>query len=130
MTATARLFALAGLALAICVAGVVQAGEPIPGVDIKLGKNWGGALAVPIATTGPDGRFSTRARVERGEYVVSTACSPRRACPSIRLLTLSVNDRPIRPDARGRYLFPVGADQNTVTLRGRVETAGPAAAPR
>jgi len=111
--------ALIGLALAVCWAAV-SPGEPIPGVDVKLGKNPGGSVIV-VATTDREGRFSARVRVERGEYVVSTACAPRQACPPNRQLTLTVDGRSVRPDARGVYLFPVGGSLGTVMLSGRVE---------
>jgi hypothetical protein len=119
MTSRFRLVALVGLALAVSGAAI-NPGEPIPGVDVKLGKNPGGSVTV-VATTDRDGRFSARARVERGEYVVSTACSPRQTCPPNRQLTLTVDGRSVRPDARGVYLFPVGGSLGTVMLSGRVE---------
>ena len=119
MTSRFRLIALIGLALAVSGAAI-NPGEPIPGVDIYLGKNPGGSPIV-VATTDREGRFSARARVERGEYAVSTACSPRQACPPNRQLTLTVDGRPVRPDAGGAYLFPVGASLGTVMLSGRVE---------
>ncbi|MDI1328159.1 MAG: hypothetical protein PSV23_15305 [Brevundimonas sp.] len=114
-------FKIALISLALAVpGGVVNAGEPIPGVDVNLGKDPGGT-AIVVATTDREGRFSVQVRVERGEYAVSTACSPRQACPSNRRLTLSVDGRPVRPDARGRYLFPVGGSLGTVVLSGRVD---------
>ena len=119
MTSTLKLIALIGLALAVSGA-TVNPGEPIPGVDVNLGKNPGG-LPIVVATTDREGRFSARVRVERGEYAVSTACSPRQACPPNRQLTLTVDGRPVRPDARGVYLFPVGGSLGTVMLSGRVE---------
>ena len=109
--------------------GMVEAGEPIPGVDIYLGKTPGG-LAVVVATTDRQGRFSARARVEQGEYAVSTRCVSRTACPLNRSLSLSVDGRQIRPNERGLYLFPVGASLGTVMLGGRVETPDPIATPR
>lgn len=121
MTSRFKLIALIGLALAVSASGAaVNAGEPIPLVDIYLGKNPGGSPIV-VATTDREGRFSARARVERGEYAVSTACAPRRPCPPNRLLTLSVDGQPVRPDAQGLYLFPIGASLGTVMLTGRVE---------
>jgi len=119
MTSRFRLVALIGLALTVSGAAV-NPGDPIPGVDVKLGKVPGGTVNV-IATTDREGRFSARVRVERGEYAVSTACSPRQACPANRQLSLTVDERPVRPDARGHYLFPVGASLGTVMLSGRVE---------
>ena len=119
MTSTFRLIALIGLALAV-TAAAINPGEPIPGVDIYLGKDPGGSPIV-VATTDREGRFSARVRVERGEYAVSTACAPRQTCPSGRRLTLVVDGRPVIPDARGVYLFPVGASLGTVMLSGRVE---------
>lgn len=119
MTSKLRLVALIGLALATSGAAI-NPGEPIDGVDVKLGKNPGGSASV-VATTDREGRFSARVRVERGEYTVSTACSPRQTCPPDRQLTLAVDGRPVRPDARGVYLFPVGASLGTVMLSGRVE---------
>lgn len=98
MTSKFRLLAWAGLALAVSASGgMVEAGEPIPGVDIELGKIPGG-LAVVVATTDREGRFSVRVRVERGEYAVSTTCASPMACPSIRSLPLSVDGRKIRPN--------------------------------
>ncbi|HWQ85259.1 hypothetical protein [Brevundimonas sp.] len=119
MTSIFRLIALIGLALAVSGAAI-NPGEPIPGVDVNLGKNPGGSVIV-VATTDGEGRFSARVRVERGEYVVSTACSPRQTCPPNRQLTLTVDGRSVRPDARGAYLFPVGGSLGTVMLSGRVE---------
>ena len=116
-----RRVAIAGMALAaLASTGMATLGEPIPGVDIYLGKNPGGSPIV-VATSDREGRFSARARVEQGEYAVSTACSPRQTCPSNRHLILSVDGRPVRPDAGGAYLFPVGASLGTVMLSGRVE---------
>lgn len=114
-----RLIAFIGLALSLSGAAI-NPGEPIPGVDVNLGKNPGGT-AIVVATTDREGRFSARVRVEQGEYAVSTACAPRQACPPNRQLTLTVDGRPVRPDARGVYLFPVGASLGTVMLSGRVE---------
>lgn len=112
---------MALISLALAVSGAaVSPGEPIPGVDVKLGKNPGGSVIV-VATTDREGRFSARVRVERGEYAVSTACAPRQTCPANRQLTLTVDGRPVRPDARGVYLFPVGGSLGTVMLSGRVE---------
>lgn len=119
MASRFRLIALVGLALAVSGAAITP-GEPIPGVDIYLGKDPGGSPVV-VATTDAEGRFSARVRVERGGYAVSTACSRRQTCPPNRQLTLSVDGRPVRPDARGHYLFPVGASLGTVMLSGRVE---------
>lgn len=119
MTSKLTLVAFIGLALTVSGAAV-NPGEPIPGVDVKLGKNPGGSVIV-VATTDREGRFSTRVRVERGEYAVSTACAPRQDCQPDRQLTLTVDGRPVRPDARGVYLFPVGASLGTVMLSGRVE---------
>lgn len=99
MTSILRLIAFIGLALAVSGAAI-NPGEPIPGVDVNLGKNPGGT-AIVIATTDREGRFSARVRVERGEYAVSTACAPRQSCPPNRQLTLTVDGRPVRPDARG-----------------------------
>lgn len=121
MASKFRPVAIAGLVVAaVALSGMVTRGEPIPGIEVKLGKNPGGSLAV-VATTDREGRFSARVRVEPGEYAVSTACSPRQTCPSNRQLTLSVDGQPVRPDARGAFLFPVGASLGTVTLSGRVE---------
>lgn len=119
MTLRFRLIALIGLALAVSGAAI-NPGEPIPGVDIYLGKNPGGSPIV-VATSDREGHFSARARVERGEYAVSTACAPRQTCPPNRQLTLAVDGRSVRPDARGVYLFPVGGSLGTVMLSGRVE---------
>lgn len=119
MTSRFRHIAFLGLALA-ALGGPVNAGEPIPGVDVNLGKDPGGT-AIVVATTDREGRFSARVSVERGNYAVTTACSPRQACPSNRLLTLSVDGRSIKPNARGVYAFPVGTGLGTVMLSGRVE---------
>lgn len=97
-----RLVAAVSLVLAASVAiGMAHAGEPIPGVDVKLGKNPGGQVIV-VATTDREGRFSAQVRVEPGEYAVTTACAPRRPCRPNRLLTQSVDSREVRPDAPGR----------------------------
>lgn len=122
--------ALVGLALAVSLSGAVAGmGEPIPGVDVELGKNPGG-LAVVVATTDREGRFSAQVRVERGEYRVAMACATPRACPANRVLSLRVDSRTIRPNARGLYLFPVGASLGTVMLTGRVETLDPVSTTR
>lgn len=114
-------FKLALISLALVIqGGSANAGDPIPGVDVNLGKDPGG-IAVVVATTDRAGRFSVRVRVEPGEYVVTTTCAQRRPCPSNRSLTLTVDDRPVRPDSRGRYLFPVGGSLGTVVLSGRVD---------
>lgn len=121
MTSKLKLIGLVTVFLAAFASvGTVNAGSNIPGVDIKLGKNPGG-IAVVVATTDRAGRFSARVRVEPGEYVVSTACAPRRPCPPNRSLTLTVDGRPVRPDAQGVYLFPVGGSLGTVVLSGRVD---------
>ena len=57
----------------------------------------------------------------RDRAKLKTACSPRRTCPPNRQLTLTVDGRPVRPDAQGVYLFPVGGSLGTVMLSGRVE---------
>jgi len=125
-----RLVAAVSLVLAASVAiGMAHAGEPIPGVDVKLGKNPGGQVIV-VATTDREGRFSAQVRVEPGEYAVTTACAPRRPCRPNRLLTQSVDSREVRPDARGVYLFPVGASLGTVMLSGQVETLEAGSTPR
>ena len=68
-----RLVTVVGMVFAAAAAiGIAHAGEPIDGVDVKLGKNPGGR-AIVIATTDREGRFSAQARVEPGEYVVTTA---------------------------------------------------------
>jgi len=56
--------------IAVCVfsANAVFAGEPIPGVDIKLGKNPGGSIAF-TGTTGRNGKFT--AKLEEGIYTLS-----------------------------------------------------------
>lgn len=119
MSSRLNLIAFIGLALSLSGAAI-NPGEPIPGVDVNLGKNPGGT-AIVIATTDREGRFSARVRVERGEYAVSTACAPRQTCPPNRQLTLNVDGRPVTPDFRGVYLFPVGGSLGTVMLSGRVE---------
>lgn len=125
-----RLAAIISLVLAASVAiGIAHAGEPIPGVDIYLGKNPGGR-AVVVANTDREGRFSAQVRVEPGEYAVTTACAPRRPCRPNRLLTLSVDGREIRPNTRGIYLFPVGSSLGTVMISGRVETLEATSTPR
>jgi len=55
---------------AVCTfsADVVFAGEPIPGVDIKLGKNPGGSIAF-TGKTESDGKFSCK--LEKGSYILS-----------------------------------------------------------
>ena len=121
MASKFRPVAIAGLVVAaLASTGMANATDPIPGVDVKLSKEHGG-IAIVVATTDREGRFSARVRVEQGEYAVSTACSPRQTCPSNRHLILSVDGRPVRPDAGGAYLFPVGASLGTVMLSGRVE---------
>lgn len=114
-----RLVAAVSLVLAASVAiGMAHAGEPIPGVDIKLGKNPDGR-AIVVATTDREGRFSAKVRVEPGEYTVTKACAPRRPCRPNRLLTLGVDGREVRPNARGIHLFPVGSSLGTVMISGR-----------
>jgi len=53
--------------LSVCVfsANIVFAGEPIAGVDFKLGKNPGGSIAFH-GTTGQDGKFACN--LEKGNY--------------------------------------------------------------
>ena len=124
-----RLVAAVSLVLAASVSiGMAHAGEPIPGVDIELNKDPGGAIVV--ATTDREGRFSAQVRVEPGVYAVTTACAPRRPCRPNRLLTLSVDGRAVRPNARGIHLFPVGSSLGTVMIGGRVETLEASATPR
>lgn len=125
-----RLVVVVSLVLAASIsAGMANAGEPIPGVDIELGKNPDGTTVV-VATTGREGRFSSRVRVEPGEYAVTTVRAPRRPCPANRQLTLDVDGRAVRPDSHGRYLFPVGAGMGTVMISGRLETLDRVSAPR
>jgi len=52
---------------AVCAfsANMVFAGEPIPGVDVKLGKNPGGGIAF-TGKTGKDGKFSVN--LKEGNY--------------------------------------------------------------
>ena len=52
---------------AVCTfsANMVFAGEPIPGVDVNLGKNPGGSIAF-TGKTGKDGKFSCK--LEEGNY--------------------------------------------------------------
>jgi len=68
---SATLIGLASLALAIS-ATAAMAGEPIPGVDIELGKNPGG-IAVVVASSDTAGRFTARV-AEPGRYTVSFVC--------------------------------------------------------
>lgn len=125
-----RLVAAVSLVLSVSVAiGMANAGEPIPGVDVKLGKNPGGQVIV-VATTDREGRFSAQVRVESGEYAVTTACAPPRPCRPNRLLTLSVDGREVRPNARGIHLFPVGSSLGTVMISGRVEALEATSTPR
>lgn len=128
MTSRFRLIALIGLALAVSGAAI-NPGEPIPGVDVKLGKNPDGR-AIVVATTDRESRFSAQVRVEPGEYAVTTACAPQRPCRPNRLLTLSVDGREVRPNTRGIHLFPVGSSLGTVMISGRVETLEASATPR
>jgi len=55
---------------AVCTVSpnMVFAGEPIPGVDIKLGKNPGGSIAFH-ETTGRDGKFI--AKLDEGTYTLT-----------------------------------------------------------
>ncbi|MDP1914245.1 hypothetical protein [Brevundimonas sp.] len=98
-----------------------RAENDIPGIDIIVRKKPGG-VAMPAGTSGRNGRFSVRVRVERGEYEVTTACRPRTPCPRHRLDELMVDNRRILPDAEGRFSFPIPPpeDSDSVRLSGRV----------
>lgn len=109
------------LMLAMPAVPATAQNEVIPGIDIIVQKKPGG-IAMPAGTSGRDGRFSVRVRVERGQYEVTTACRPRTPCLPHRLVELMVDDRRILPDAQGRFSFPIPPpeDSDSVRLSGRV----------
>lgn len=110
----------AGLVLTALPALAQTGSDPIPGVDIIVKKSPGGS-ALAVGRTGRDGWFAGAVRVEAGEYSVTAACPPRRTCPAFRLASVTVDGRPVSPDARGQHRFPVGASGGvSVTLRALV----------
>lgn len=141
---------LLGMAL-LTAPATAQTLSPYAGIDIMFAGRGSSTL---VATTGRDGRFSARVRLEPGsDYEVSTACRARTACPSHQLIALTVNGRTVRPvndtpqrtggERNGIGIYIIGAvvlglrEPTTVVIAGQVAEApvadsrGPArAAPR
>lgn len=110
----------AGLVVTACPALAQTTNNPIPGVDIIVQKDHGGG-ALTVGQTGRDGWFTGTVRVQSAEYSVRAACPPHRTCPAFRLASVTVDGRPVSPDAGGLHRFPVGASGGvSVTLRALV----------
>lgn len=111
-----RALALA-VAIALAIPGAaVLAGEPIPGVDVELGKNPGGISQVlPVDAAG---RFNLRI-TERGGYTLSTSCRLPAGCLPH---TLSVNPTGTEPGPAQGILNIIsgatpGADMRAIDIR-------------
>lgn len=116
-----RLFAAAALGLVLATAPALSQsqGGPIPDIDVLVERLPGGN-AVVVGQTGRDGWVRGRVRVNGDEYEASAACPPRRTCPAFRLAFVSVDGRAIMPNARGQFVFPVGAGIGQIRLEASV----------
>lgn len=114
---SAALIALVGLALAIS-ATVALAGEPIPGVDVKLGKNPGGAL-VAVASSDAAGRFTARVAAP-GRYTVSFSCK-KGPCQPLTV-QISASGKPLKASPDMTYDLSVG-DREIVVISGTIQKA-------
>ncbi|MDZ4364152.1 hypothetical protein [Brevundimonas sp.] len=114
---TARRLAIAASALLMLgtPASAQDSNNPIPGIDVVVRKQPGGGALV-VGQTGRDGWLRAPIRVEPGQYQVTGACPVRRTCPAFRLALVRVEGRVIAPDARGRFVFPVGSTTGQVRL--------------
>lgn len=111
----------AALALAIGLVSMfgsaAMASDPIPGVDVKLGKNPGGIISVP---TDGAGRFTLRV-TEPGQYKVWTECRPQSTCPA-HALTVNATGAQRRPGTSGAmaYEFTVAPGAPAFVLSGEI----------
>ena len=98
--------------LSVCVfsANIVFAGDPIPGVDVKLGKNPGGSIAFH-GQTGVDGKFS--AKLDEGIYTLSLSYNDiaRKVGPIDKSNALN----------KGAYEFTLTLDDKSLGLLGACE---------
>jgi len=93
---------------------VVYAGEPIPGVDVKLGKNPGGSISV-VGTSDAKGKFIVVIK-EPGQYWVSVARKAGKPTPD--QLSITASGTTLKKTGPITYDFTVGREP--VTLRGMV----------
>ena len=114
---SAALIALAGLALAIS-ATAAMAGEPIPGVDIYLGKNPGGN-PVAVASSDAAGRFTARVAAP-GRYTVSFSCKNGPCRPFT--VQVSASGKPLKAGPDMTYDLSV-ADRQIIVISGTVQSA-------
>lgn len=91
------------------------AGEPIPGVDVNLGKNPGGSIAI-VGVSDAKGQFVVVVK-EPGQYRVSTSRKRDKPGPAYQL-TLKATGTTLKESGPLTFDFTVGREP--VTLRGMV----------
>ena len=116
-----KAFSLTALSLTMVLALVFSsslsvAGEPIDGIDVKLGKNPGGSVS--IIARDKNGGFSLQIK-EPGQYTVSTACQ-QGGCPPTKL-SINISGVEQKPSAGEptTYAFTVDKGQSVV-LNGQI----------
>ena len=119
---SAALALLVGLALAF-PGPAALAGDPIPGVDVKLGKNPGGGIIVS-APTGRDGVYQFKG-LAPGRYDLSIAGT------LVQTISVGANQSisgMLTRNANGTASITVG-DRKPVVLRGQIPGAAGVRAP-